>query len=277
MEIRDYFTEQLDQFLKVHDAAIAASRLTEGRPTPSRIDAWPSWIFSKVLLVGMSLRILIDAGLREPTDKYTIDCGAIGTLARTIIEGVILCHYVSEPGLPEDSKRLRMALLDLHDACRRSRVLKGMAGQEATAGSAEIIAELRNRIVENPAHKNLSPEERGKALSGDTIYLGGIREAARTAGWQTKNFDAIYTYLSMQSHMAPMSFHRMDEQIDFITPTDFQLYFSAFCLEHARLSVAACAIRVFGQFPDIPQRLASEEMEVLLQGYPDLAEKWRGM
>jgi hypothetical protein len=275
MDITQHFDEQLKLFIRVHEAAIDASRLTEGRQCASRIDAWPSWVFSKILLLGMSLRTLIEAGLSEPTDRYTLDCGAIGTLARTMIEGVILCHYMTGEDLSGEDKKLRMQVLDLHDAARRSRFLKGIAADQGEDQAAVIITELRNRIKANPAFQKLAADEQMKALSGDAIYLGGLRAAAKKAGWEKKHFDAIYTYLSMQAHIAPMSFHRMDEQIDYIKPTEYQLSFCAICLEFARKSLAACSLRIFGQFPDIPQAMQMDAMEALLMDYPELAEQLR--
>ena len=275
-QLREYFHEQLNLFIRVHEAAIATSQLTEGRKCPSRIDAWPSWVFSKILLVGMSLRFLIDRGLNDQTDTYTLDCGAIGTLSRTMIEGVILCQYMTEQDISEDEKRLRMHVLDLHDASRRSRFLKGLGTPPDEDEAAEIFAELKSRIKANPAFQSRAAEEQKKALSGDTIYIGGLRCAAEKAGWDKKYFDAIYTYLSMQAHMAPMSFHRADEQIDFVDPTEYQLWYCAIYLEHARKVLAACALRIFSQFPDIPRALSSTAFDALLIDYPDEAQEWKG-
>src|SRR6266511_6455494 len=95
-----------------------------------------------------------------------------------------------------------------------ARFFKGLDQKNQYREFKRILPVLRKRLAENPEYLKL-PDDKRKELRDGRIYVSGLRDAARIAGWDVSHFDAMHTYLSMQSDTAPMSFQRMDEQIDF--------------------------------------------------------------
>ena len=259
---RPQFQQMVSAYSEMLNATIAVSKATGGHLCANRWEAWPTYVLTRLCLMGKSLRILLFEGDSASID-YTLDVGSIGVLTRTMIEGSVLFHYVTEEGLSEDTKKLRTTIFDLHDCSRRSRFLKGIGQPAEYKKNKVILPLLRARLSKNPEYLALPDDEKKELRDGNHIFVGGLRRAARNAGWDITFFDALHTYLSMQSHMAPMSFQRMPEQIDFVLPAQFQFGYAVMCLDLLRNALAACALKALDIFPDIGPTLPASQLEVL--------------
>lgn len=146
-----------------------------------------------------------------------------------------------------DEWALKYLVLQLHDATSR---IKSMRAWYPAAQYSSLIAG-RNTLIEEiksgPAYALLDDEIQKRLVTGEEIYVGGMRRAATLAGWRSENFVAIYSYLSAQSHSAPMSYLRMRlHSIDYFKPSEYQYGVAGLAIEIS----AACLRRVTVRYLD---------------------------
>lgn len=79
-------------------------------------------------------------------------------------------------------------------------------------------------------------------MTGQELYLGGMRSTLKLVGFESDYFDGMYAYLSMQVHISPSSFYETDKRINFGPPARYQYYFAAYSLAHARMFLLRSAI-----------------------------------
>jgi hypothetical protein len=125
---------------------------------------------------------------------------------------------------------------DIHDCASRIRLFKGLGSQKEYKNAKRISAILRKRLENSPVFFNLDKKVREEILAGSRIFVNGIRSAAKQVGWDLKEWDAIYNYLSAQSHHNPVSFYRYEMHgVTHLTVTEYQSGFLNFCLQQAKL------------------------------------------
>jgi hypothetical protein len=160
-------------------------------------------------------------------------------------------HYLAEEGLSDEQWMLRKRVLDLHDCVNRHRSLKVGYSEDRSEQSASIMEELKDRIRSNEAFERLDSKKQEKLLSGHEKYVDGLRSAARTAGWNIEEFNAVYSYFSAHSHTDPMSFYRMDDNaLDFLIPSDFQYDISTYALKMVKRTFEGAIERFRDLFPN---------------------------
>jgi hypothetical protein len=82
------------------------------------------------------------------------------------------------------------------------------------------------------------------------MYLYGLRGAVRRMKWDISEFDAMYGYLSSQTHSSPVSYLRIGEHgVDFANPTGQQFGLSAVSLEWATGAIEQATADVLRIFP----------------------------
>jgi hypothetical protein len=101
---------------------------------------------------------------------------------------------------------------------------------------------LKQQLEANAFFRTLQEGQRNYILSGEQVYVGGMRAAAtRAAGWREEQFLSLYSYLSSHAHSAPLSFVRFGRQeINYANPSGAQLSMAALALSIAEF----CLLRV---------------------------------
>ncbi len=207
---RSFFHDRLADLRRVGSEAEKFSG-SISRKRVSEREAWSSWLLLKLCNMGHSLRVLCAAEERIAAgDVCTLDQSSIMSIARSMVETAIMLAYVSDDGATEDDWCLRRTLLCLHDCTTRYKMFKGWKDGDQAKGLRGQIKELRGMMEGLAAFKALPEERRLKLLSGDDVYVDGIRAAARLAGWETAEFNAVYAYMSGHAHGSPVSFMRTD-------------------------------------------------------------------
>jgi hypothetical protein len=227
------------------------SILTANRHVPQRI-RWAYWLQARICIVGQTIDRMAQPGDNSSVPAvFVLDHISIAALARAAIEACVMIHYVSEQDVSDSEWSLRTAILRLHDTTTRYRMFKSFHEEEARqfrVGIDEIRAEVRT----HPLYKSHSPKEEEKLLSGQAIYLGGLRSVVKRIGWDIEEFDATYAYLSSQAHSAPVSFLRTEQYgTDFEAPSGQQLMLSAVAMRHASSAIDDASRRMIELFPDI--------------------------
>jgi hypothetical protein len=246
--MRNYFEEQRVAFAKSVKVAVDTSLFVAGRRTDLRT-AWTTWIFGRLCVTCHSInRLIVPMGGDSWT---TIDHGSIANLSRNVIETSILVSYLTQDGVSDEEWSCRILAFHLHDCAARVRLFKGFGVKNEYKKNKEALEDLRKRMSENGHFQQLESGVQEKLLGGMLLYVDGLRAVARNAGWDVGHFDAVYTYLSAQSHSTPMSFYRMGEQgIDYATIAPDQFRIVGFALEHAYQSVDHATGRVRKLFPE---------------------------
>lgn len=146
--------------------------------------------------------------------------------------------YISEPSLTLTQWDFRRQLLFLHDANNRSRFL-GPLRKYGEIPFFETSDEIRMWIKEKIFTLGVSLSIDASAVEtyqkGFSIFIDGVRGAAREAKWDIDTFEFDQSYLSAYVHTHPVSFIRADQhQVTFSGISQFQADF----LQYVYTSVA---------------------------------------
>jgi hypothetical protein len=247
-ENESFFQENKAAFEFAFNTAVQLAAALAGQKTDLR-RGWSTWIFARLCATAHSMRRLLPPVVSG--HGTTIDHGSIACLARNVMEAGVLVSYISEPNLSEDEWKCRLLIFHIHDCVARIRLFKGISADKQADKMRDALQELRSRISSNAHFKKLQLEIQEKAQAGSLIFINGLRSAAEVAGWDKSHFDAMYNYLSVQSHSAPMGFYRMDDrEIDYKKIAPYQYYLVGLALEMANTSMNAAIKRMSELFPD---------------------------
>lgn len=250
-EEEGYFRSVLSTFSTGLDLAMRFSARCDGVRVAQR-HAWASWLFLRLCIVGQSLHRLATYKGDGQSEVYTLDHNSIAAVARNLIEATVMFFYVSEPNVDENEWALRKSILDIHDCVTRYRIFKSFQNQEQADQFRIMMSELRERAKNEKFMQTIDEKKREQLLSGQQLYINGLRSVVKQAGWDADRFDAVYAYLSAHSHSAPVSFYRTDVHgIDFSKPSRHQFALAGFSLEHADQSIRAACKRLIDVFPDL--------------------------
>ena len=221
--------EALEELILVSGFSNDVSMVLTGSAT-DRARELASMVHAKACAHGRSIGFVCRSNM--------FDHSAILGLARMIIECLSTYAYLIEQ-VTEEDWAFRYAVLRLHDTVSRIKLLRAWPAFAATAdlkaGRDDLIMEIRS----HPAFAGFDGEQQKRLVSGETIFIGGMRKSAALAGWNPDVFTALYGYFSAHLHAAPMSFFRMDDhRVDYFYPNDAQKQIAS-----AGIATAAAALR----------------------------------
>ncbi|MDX0194055.1 hypothetical protein GOC06_11280 [Sinorhizobium meliloti] len=171
-------------------------------------------VFAKLILHNMSISVIADRFLDNPSDTALLDHFSLAVLARASIDAGLMTMYLSEPRLSLTQWDFRRQLLFLHDDSNRKRFLKPLKEHGAEAShpeNAEVKQGILERIRTLGATLLYGEEKIAEFQKGWSLYVAGVRGAVREAGWNVDNFEFNQSYLSAYVHSHPVSFMRIDE------------------------------------------------------------------
>lgn len=221
---------------------------------------WANLLFYRLALIGNSLLFLCGPELSED-ERYAphlslLDHSSIAALARNLLEALLMFLYITDLAASEEEWLLRRAVLELHDCTARYRMLKDL-GDGDTDEAKEFrgkIDPLKSTISSNPNFQGLNADRQKRLLTGQELYVGGLRAAVKAAGLDVDHFNGMYAALSVHSHCAPASFYRSvhnpDEPV-FATPPEYTYLASGVALEYATEPLGLACERMFQLYPEI--------------------------
>lgn len=257
MSEKDYFLEARKKFEEKHGFVTRIFGAVGGLQVEPR-RAWANLLFFRLAMVGNSMLTLCLPELRHqqdrPTDMSVLDHSSIAALGRTLLEAWLMFAYMSEPTVSEEEWLLRRSVLELHDVAARYRVLKDIGDLKEAQEYRDKMEALRKAIESSPVFKNLVSERQKKVLSGQELYLHGLRAVVKQAGWDVDHFNAMYAALSSHAHSAPISFYRSvlnpGEPAAGVAP-DHQYVTSGLALEYATEPLGFACERMFHLYPEV--------------------------
>lgn len=249
----DALYRTLKIFHRVTLFAFKVSAASNGMPTTDAGEM-ASMIHTKMCVNAASVEKLAKEDL--------FDHSAIMTVCRMIIDGMTMYFYLSE-SISDSEWECRNFIIRLHDTTCRIKLLRAEQDkteyQDLIEGKDSLIEQLRKNEVFN----NLSSEQQTRILSGEQIFLGGMRAAAvRAAGWQEERFGAFYNYFSAHAHSAPMSFLRFKSHgIDFAEPSDAQRNMVGLALNIAEFCLLKVSMHYLFQNSELYSRFDAKELQ----------------
>lgn len=135
------------------------------------------------------------------------DHSAIVGLSRMIVEGLTMYAYLKQT-MPDDVWTLRETVLKLHDTVARITLFRAYREKPDYQDLRDGRDLLLRDLEANSTFRSLQENQQASLRQGAAIFVGGMRRAAREAGWDEARFTAMYGYLSAHVHGAPMSYFR---------------------------------------------------------------------
>lgn len=176
------------------------------------------------------------------------DHSAVLGLARMIVECLSMYAYLVEP-VAEEDWTFRYAVLQLHDTVARIKLLRAWPSSADTvdlkAGRDNLIVDIRS----HSAYAQFDDDQQKRLVSGEMIFVGGMRKAAALVGWDADVFTALYGYFSSHLHAAPMSFFRMDDhRVDYFSPNEAQRQIASVGIATAAAALRRLSLLHLGDF-----------------------------
>lgn len=228
------FEVALDELAKIGGFSNMVSVELRGAPT-DRQGELASMVHAKMCAHARSIGALAHSPMFDHS-------GIVG-LSRMIVEGLTMYVYLKQP-VSEEVWAMREAVLRLHDTVARITLLRAYRSkreyQDLSDGRASLVRELES----NPEFQALADDQKSMLLAGSVIFVGGMRRAAKDAGWNGDRFTALYGYLSAHVHGAPMSYFRTREHaVDYYAPSEAQHAIAATAIEIATASLRRASLR----------------------------------
>jgi len=244
----------LKTFHTVIDFALRVSLKLNGQPTtvPGEM---ASIVHTKMCINATSAEHLCGAKL--------FDHSAIMTVCRMCMEAMTLYYYLNEE-VDATEWDCRELVLRLHDTCARIKLTRATREEGQYQDLLDGRDSLKQDLENNAFFKSKAAKMRAaKLLSGDVIFIGGMRAAAvRAAGWREEQFVSLYNYLSQHVHTAPMAFMRVRKHnVSFSEPGDAQRCMVALALNIAEFCLLRVSMHYLASSPATRSEFGKAELE----------------
>ncbi|HLX14661.1 MAG TPA: DUF5677 domain-containing protein [Bradyrhizobium sp.] len=261
MDHRPAFDLEKSRFDTCVEFAISVSKLAAGR-TQNLPRLMASYVFTRACVCADTIRYALRREIEKSKD-VTLDHYSISVLARNLIEASLMFHYLMEDGVSDDEWSLRGKLFYLHDATLKLRLFKTINAAESYKAFKQDVTELRETIRKSRAFAKLDAKHQERILSGQELYIGGLRSTVKLAGLSAKYFDGMYARLSAEVHISPTSFFETDKRLSFATPADYQYYMAALALAHARRLLMGATIRLAESDPIVSDKIEAKSLQLM--------------
>jgi hypothetical protein len=249
----DFFAEALNDLSTTVNFALRVSEKLAGESTSKPVEM-ASMVHAKMCVNAFSAANLCW--------QEFFDHSGILSLCRMVLEGMTMYCYLTEVCTPEerDCRRLTMYL---HDTCARIKLVRAFRKKDEYADLSEGRRDLTERLKKDKFFQGLNEEQQKSLLSGEQIFVRGMRAAAtRAAGWNEERFVSIYNYLSAYTHSAPMSFLRTHRhKIDYRNPSAAQLDIVRMALIVAQFCLLNVSLKYLDSSPSAKASFCASEIE----------------
>lgn len=193
-----------------------------------------------------------------PLDYYTV-----ASIARSMLDASIMLAYVTERVTAEEFD-VRRRVIELHASITRYKMFKNWGEKNLAEQWDRDVNEQRRLLEAKPFFNGLDGGRRQRILAGMDCYIHGLRGAVRQLGWDKKQFDAAYAYLSAHTHSAPVSFIKTTEHgISSNYPSPAQFAVALISLDYAIWALSTAGARILQLFPDVRNKLSPDEQRIV--------------
>lgn len=217
---RQLFIESSKKFVDLLKRIQDISRKLHNTPADTA-GAWGSYLLYRLCINGDTLVSLWQK-------KPELDHYAIAVLVRSMIETGIMLLYILEKDLSLDEWNLRREVLNLHDCIARIRLFKAVDDNDEADKGRDISEDLRTKIQKNPLYNTFDEQQQKRLLSGEVLFLRGLRGAVTNVGLTKEWFEVVYVTQSSFTHATPFSFQRTAEREIWKGNSGYAFYIAGF-------------------------------------------------
>lgn len=140
------------------------------------------------------------------------DFSAVAGHARAIAEGHLTFMYLAETPESREHWSAKLNVMHLCDCARRIAVFRNLDDEENVKWLESQKAELQERLNHNDYFLALPDGVRKQCLNGKFLTIANRDQLIESAGWDVKEFNALFDLFSQHTHILTMSFYRLEEE-----------------------------------------------------------------
>jgi hypothetical protein len=206
-ETLERYADARQQFEAMASYAFDLVEANSGRNVDSWREEYGSYIFSKIVLHGMSALMLApDVTGRNRAQAQLWDPASLASLIRALIDTYFVFYYVACDEIDEDESQFRHALWHFHGERARLRKLEkiGSANPRLEQLRQEVESSKR-RVTTSSVYAGLETDVQKGVRQGRSAFLLTNSEIANRAGFSASHYKATYDFLSSYIHTLPFS------------------------------------------------------------------------
>jgi uncharacterized protein DUF5677 len=235
-EGKKLFASALDSLAAIGGFSNHVSVTLVGTPTDAQGDL-ASRVHAKMCAHALSIGAL--------SKSNVFDHHAINSIARMILESMTMYFYLRE-NVTEEEWSFRDLILRLHDTTSRVKLLRAWKKKSEYDDLTTEKDNLIRQIESHSAFSCIDADRQKRLLTGEEMFVQGMRKVAKRSGWREEVFISVYNYFSAHAHSTPASFFRMPaHSVDYFNPSDFQYTTSAPAIEIAVACLRRVAVNYF--------------------------------
>jgi hypothetical protein len=190
--------------------AVAVSQASAGRFVLSH-HGWGTHIFTRLCGHAVSMIRAAPNSRWTKSDFDDWNFGAVAGHSRAIIEGYLLFRYIFETPASPDAWSSKLNVMHLNDCVRRIKFHTNLGSPKSVIQQlGQQADEIRGRLTSNAYFTGLPTQTQSRCLTGDWLMILARDEMLEKAGFDKKEFYALYDLLSNHTHILPMSFYLME-------------------------------------------------------------------
>ena len=230
--------------------AIDKSQSAAGRFVHPRL-TFGTMLFARVKSIAMSMDRLGGPHLVKSKLGIGPDFGTIASLARDLIDAVVMMFYVTDP-VDDEVWQMRKWILDLHDCTARIQLFEALEQRDSVVAFTSARKEIVQKLIASLAFQSLSKEFRNKLIKGERVMVVTKESVLDQMGVHQKHFTAMNKLISAQVHTTPLGWYRMHENGRGAGKgTEAEIGYCALAFEYGRGYLEKASERMILLFPDI--------------------------
>lgn len=238
--------------------AIALSQSSSGifsKPTVGR----GTHVFARMCARSVSI---LNASPKSRWSKSwypNYDLASIASHTRALLEGYMLLSYLLKAPLDEDTQRAYTTLLHLYDCSKRQKIFPHVLPDTEIDWFKQEAARLKMVLEQTAFFGNLTKREKKAALSGSHLMFITSLEAADAVGFDRKEYEFYWNYLSQYTHIFSLQFYRLEPNS---RGTGIE---NEFDLDAMKMALTFCAM------------ILERSSNLMIETFPDTAPARRGL
>lgn len=155
------------------------------------------------------------------------DTSAIAVHVRTVMEGCIVFHYLTDPSLTPDESFARSLGIELCDLRSMHSLMGDTASAESRAKVEARIAEVIATIKNTETYKAMKPEGQKASIAPSKESAWGMLlskdDALKRAEFDPPSFRKTWAYFSKFCHMLPESYRGLGDETRHLPKHDYEM------------------------------------------------------
>ncbi|WP_310620706.1 hypothetical protein [Flexibacterium corallicola] len=204
------FQQQYKESLSGFDTALceacAVSQATSGRQAHPTL-GYATHVFVRILAHGRNLIRSLPGTRWVSSDHEDWDFGANASSFRSILEAVLLFHYLCDASPEADNQKAIVQLMHLYDLTKRTKIIHNRAMSE---DEEKVRAEIVERLKDTRRFKELSPRVQKDALKGGYLMFESKDDIMSKIGWDKSSYYFLWNLTSQYAHVYSLAFYRIE-------------------------------------------------------------------